>query len=189
MENSPKPTRAEVSDVANAVIDGVDAMTLSDETAVGKYPIETLETMKKIIINMEDNLDYDKFMDNKKNDHIGDVTTIIAENVAASANKIKASAIIASSLSGYTAKMISSFHPSCPIIVTTPNEQTARSLSLNYGTMSVVTPLFNATDDIVENGLREAKKILPLEDATVIVTGSFPSDANITNFMKIETIK
>jgi hypothetical protein len=55
--------------------------------------------------------------------------------------------------------------------------------------MSVVTPLFNATDDIVENGLREAKKILPLEDATVIVTGSFPSDANITNFMKIETIK
>lgn len=189
MENSPKPTRAEVSDVANAVIDGVDAVTLSGETAIGMYPLETLQIMKKIIINMEDNLDYNKFMIEKKNDVQDDITTIIASNVAVSANKLKASAIVASSISGYTAKMISSFRPSCPIIVTTPSEQTARGLSLNYAVIPVVAPMFDSTDEIVANGLKEVKKLIPLENDIVIITGSFPSDTNSTNFMKIEQIK
>lgn len=189
MEHSPKPTRAEVSDVANAVIDGVDAVMLSGETAIGMYPLETLETMKRIVINMENNIDYNKFMIEKQDVAQNDITTIIASNVANSANKLKAAAIVASSISGYTAKMISSFHPSCPIIVTTPSEQTARSLSLNYATIPVVAPMYESTDEIVANGLNEVKNLIPLENDIVIITGSFPSETNGTNFMKIEQIK
>jgi pyruvate kinase len=188
MERSPKPTRAEVSDVANAVVDGVDAVMLSGETAVGLYPLETLRTMRKIINNMEENIDYDKFMMSKRDMTQVDITTIIAINVANSANKLKAAAIVASSISGYTAKMISSFRPRCPIIVTTPSEQTARGLSLNYATVPVVSPMFTSTDEIIDNGLRAVKNLIPLANDTVIITGSFPSNANTTNFMKIEQI-
>ena len=103
------------------------------------------------------------------------ITAIIASNVADSANKLNSKAIVASSLSGYTAKMISCFRPKCPIVVTTPNVQTARGLSINYGTIPVITPMFTSTDEIVENGLkRSTQKLIPLEDSTVIITGSFP---------------
>ncbi|MFA5407850.1 MAG: pyruvate kinase, partial [Bacilli bacterium] len=189
MEESPKPTRAEVSDVANAVVDGVDAVMLSGETAIGLYPLETLGVMKKIIINMEENLEYGKFLLDKKDMAQDDVTTIIASNVANSANKLKAAAIAASSISGYTAKMISSYRPCCPIIVTTPNEETARGLSLNYAVIPVLAPMFDSTDEIVANGLKEVEKLISLDNATVIITGSFPSETNGTNFMKIEQIK
>ncbi|MDD2469505.1 MAG: pyruvate kinase [Bacilli bacterium] len=189
MEHNAKPTRAEVSDVANAVIEGVDAVTLSGETAIGKHPIEAVEIMEKIISNMELNLEYNRYMTSEDNFDQDDITTIIANSVASSANKLKAAAIVASSISGYTAKMISSFRPRCPIIVTTPNEQTARGLSLNYGTMTVVTPMFNSTDDIVNNGLREVKNLIPMEEGIVIITGSFPCEKHNTNFMKIEQIK
>lgn len=188
MECNLKPTRAEVSDVANAVIEGVDAVTLSGETAVGAYPIETVETMNRIIINMENNLDYDKFKNDRGCNNEESITAIIASNVADSANKLNSKAIVASSLSGYTAKMISCFRPKCPIVVTTPNVQTARGLSINYGTIPVITPMFNSTDEIVENGLKEVQKLIPLEDSTVIITGSFPVNNSNTNFMKIEKI-
>jgi pyruvate kinase len=188
MENSATPTRAEVSDIANAVIEGVDAVTLTDETAIGKYPLETINTMRKVIVKMEENLDYDKYMTDSNGLDEDDITKIIAQNVVMSANTLASSAIVASSISGYTAKLISSFHPSCPIIVTTPNEQTARSLSLNYAVTSVVAPIFNSTDDIINNGIREAKRLIEMKDTTVIVTGSFPIENNSTNFMKIEKI-
>ncbi len=187
MEHNSTPTRAEVSDVANAVVEGVDAVMLSDETAVGKYPLEALETMNKIIQNMEANLDYNKY--NECINESKDITTIIAQSVVSSANKLKSAAIIASSRSGYTARKISNYRPSCPIIVTTPSEHTARSLSINYGTISVVTPVFDSTDEIISNSLNEASKILDIKDSSVIVTGSFPNNINDTNFMKIENIK
>lgn len=188
MTRSLRPTRAEVNDVATAVIDGVDAVMLSDETAIGKHPLETLEAMNRIVINMEQNLDYEHFTDIKSNEVSDDITTIIASSVASSANKLKSKAIVASSISGYTAKKISSYRPRCPIIVTTPREETARGLSLNYGTISIVTPMFESTDDIVENSLKEVHKLMRLENDTVIITGSFPNDIHNTNFMKIEQI-
>lgn len=184
-----KPTRAEVSDVANAVIEGVDAVTLSEETAVGRYPIETVATMERIISNMESNIEYDRYTICKTDDSQEDITTIIANSVASSADKLKASAVVASSISGYTAKVISSFRPRCPIIVTTPNEQTARGLSLNFGTIPVITPMFSSTDEIVDKGLAIARQLLSIEEGIVIITGSFPSQKNNTNFMKIEQIK
>jgi pyruvate kinase len=186
MQNNPRPTRAEVSDVANAVMEGVDAVTLSDETAIGNYPIETIKTMHNIIVNMEENLEEN--LGNKWTSDVDDITKVIAEGVVNSANKLKAAAIVSSSISGYTAKMISSFRPKCPIIVTTPNEFTARGLSLNYGVIPVLAPLFDSTDDIVSNGLKEVKNLIPLHNDTVIITGSFPSNVNTTNFMKIEHI-
>lgn len=188
MENSAKPTRAEVSDVANAVIDGVDAVMLSGETAVGMYPTETIEVMTKIVENMENNLDYNKYMNQKIDDQSDDIPTMIARSVVSSANRLKSSAIVASSLSGYTARKISSYRPSCPVIVTTPSEHTARSLSINYGTIPVVTPTLESTDEIVKTSIEEAQKLVPVDSGTVIITGSFPNNSHDTNFMKIEKI-
>lgn len=187
MERNPKPTRAEVSDVANAVVEGVDAVMLSDETAIGMYPIKSLEMINRIVINMEANME-----DNTNFQHdinLSDITAMIASNVVASASKLNSAAIIASSISGNTARLISGFRPRCPIVVTTPEEQTARSLSLNYGAIPVVMAMSNSTDQIIENGLDATRRLIPLENTTVIITGSFPYVENGTNFMKIEQIK
>lgn len=191
MQNNPKPTRAEVSDVANAVIDGVDAVMLSDETAIGKYPIETVEMMNKIIENIEDHLDYDHILSEKILNDKEDITTVIAHNVVYSSNRLKTDAIVVSTMTGYTARMVSSFRPYSIIIASTPNEAVARSLTLNWGIVPTVTKMFNSTDEIVKNAIKTAKEKMKLsENARIIITGAFPmtKDHN-TNFMKIEEIK
>lgn len=190
MEENPRPTRAEVSDVANAVIDGVDAVMLSGETAVGKYPLETVEMMTKIIEDTEDSLDYEDLLHNHplKNTDL-DITTVIAHNVVDSANALKAKAIVVSSISGYTARKVSLFRPSCIILVTTPNELTACSLALQWGVKAIIVDMFNSTDQIIDNAIRTAKEAIPLEGEKIIITGGFPIDDNKnTNFIKIEEI-
>ena len=189
MESKPRPTRAEVSDVANAVFDNVDALTLSGETAVGKYPIETIKMMNKIIIETEKNFDYDDMMRPKV--ETPDITTVISSNVVNAANILDAKAIIASTLSGYTAKKISSFRPECIIFTTTPNIKTATSLSLNWGIYPVVIDKLKTTDEIIERSVLEAKKALELKEKdVVIITGGFPfKNTKNTNFMKIEEIE
>ncbi|MDD3048625.1 MAG: pyruvate kinase [Bacilli bacterium] len=189
MQFNPRPTRAEVSDVANAVVDGVDAVMLSEETAVGKYPVETVETMSKIIECIEKNIDYDHLLNSKPLLDTKDITSVIAHNVVDSANRIKAKAIVVSTISGYTAQMVSGFRPICPIVVTTPNKDTARSLSLNYGTVPVLVEMFDSTDKIVANAVSVVKEMFVLENDKIIITGGFPMATNkSTNFMKIEEI-
>ena len=189
MQNSAKPTRAEISDIANAVVDGVDAVMLSEETAVGSYPIATLDVMRKTIINMEDNLDYDIFAPFNENVNLDDVTSVIADSVVKSSKKLNSAAIITSTVSGNTAKKISSSRPSSPIIAITPSEATARSLSLYFGITSIVTRFYDNTDDIIKYSLKHASEIMPFKNTTVIITGSFPYQDSHTNFMKIEKIE
>ncbi len=190
MQQKSRPTRAEVSDVANAVIDGVDAVLLSEETAIGNYPIESIEMATKILVNIEENLNYNDILHKKSFAETEDITTIIAHNVVNSANKLRVKAIVVSTISGYTARMVSSFRPYCPIIVTTPNEAVARSLTLNWGVISVITKMLNSTDEIVKISTVIARKELNLKkDDIVIISGGFPiSDDQNTNFMKIEKL-
>ncbi len=190
METNSRPTRAEVSDVANAILDGADAVMLSGESAVGNYPIEAIETMNKIIDNTECNMDYDELLIKHTNSENVDVTTVISHSVVDAANMLNAKAIIATTISGYTARKISSHRPCCPIIATTPKRDTATSLSLNWGVLPVVVSKYNTTDEIVKNAIKIAKENIPVEkDDKIIITGGFPVVKNkFTNFLKIEEI-
>jgi len=190
MQEIPMPTRAEVSDVANAVIDNTDAVMLSGETAIGNYPIKTIEMMAKIITNIEQELDYEKILDSKEIGDKEDITTIIAYNVVSSASKLKADAILVSTISGYTARKVSNFRPICPIITVTPNQEVASSLSLNWGVKPVLSPMFNSTDEIVNNAINTYKDKFETDEGRIIITGGFPMNKERnTNFIKIEEIK
>ena len=187
MEFSPRPTRAEVSDVANAILDGTDAIMLSGETASGEFPIETVSIMSQIACETERRFDATRVNFDFETPSI---TKVIASSVVEAANKLQSKNIVASTTSGYTARQVSKYRPNCMIIATSQNEKTVRSLVLNYGIEPVLVPNFTSTDDIVENAVEVAKKVNELKkDDTIIITGGFPNNnVKHTNFMKIEKI-
>lgn len=190
MINNNRPTRAEVTDVYNAVINGTDAIMLSGETATGEYPVEVVKTMSTIAVQAESEIDYLNIKATRVEEN-DNVTDAIAESVVSSAKKLRASAIIASTNSGYTAQKVSNLRPPCPIIATTPNEKTSRSLALHFGVKAITVPLFETTDEIIANAKDIAKKILKLDQNDIIViTGGFPLyNVKHTNFMKIVNLK
>lgn len=190
MEHKSRPTRAEVSDVANAVLDGVDALMLSGETAIGENPVNTVITMKNIIESTEQSIDYEQLLNIHCNTRKDDLTSSISYSVVETANILKAKAIVASTLSGFTARKVSAFRPSCIIIATTPNKRVATSLSLNWGVIPVLVNVFKSTDEIIDEGLEICKKMLELKkEDKIIITGGFPfKKTKNTNFMKIEEI-
>jgi len=186
MEFSPRPTRAEVSDVANAILDGTDAIMLSGETASGNFPIETVSIMSKIACETEASFNIDNIIKNENNS----ITKVIASSVVDAADKLQSKNIVAATTSGYTARQVSKYRPNCIIIATSQNEKTVRSLVLNYGIYPVLVPNFTNTDDIVQNAIEVSKEINNLKkDDTIIITGGFPNNnVKHTNFMKIEKI-
>ena len=190
MQENPRPTRAEVSDVANAVLDGTDAVMLSSETAIGKYPIETVKTMNKIIDEIENEINYnDLLLEYSRKDKI-DISMAIAYSTVDSANRVKASAIVCSTLSGNTAKKISHYRPGCPVRAISPDEKTVRGLSINYGIIPMNAPVVTSTDEIVQISVDAAKKALNLTQGKIVIAGSFPlKKISYTNFMKIEEIR
>lgn len=187
MEFSPRPTRAEVSDVANAIIEGTDAIMLSGETATGNFPVETVNIMSKIALETEKNYKKEKVEINEEDQNI---TKVIASSVVDASLKLNCKNIVAATTSGYTARAISKYRPNCMIIATSQNEETVRSLCLNYGIYSVLVPNFSNTDDIVDNAIEVSKKICLLNKGdNIIITGGFPNKhVKHTNFMKIEQI-
>lgn len=190
MESKQRPTRAEVSDVANAVIDGVDAVMLSGETAVGSYPIETVKTMYKIIEETEKSLDHHKILNDCYNEDNEDTTSVLAYSTVEAANMLKVKAIVVTTISGYTARRVSNYRPNCPIIAVTPIDDTATSLSLNWGIIPVIIGKCNSTDEIIDVSTEIAKNNVELnKEDKIIVTGGFPfEEAKTTNFMKVEEI-
>jgi len=187
MEFSPRPTRAEVSDVANAILDGTDAIMLSGETASGNFPVETVSIMSKIACETEASFNIDNI--NLKNEN-NSITKVIANSVVDAADKLQSKNIVAATTSGYTARQVSKYRPNCIIIATSQNAKTVRSLVLNYGIYPVLVPNFTNTDDIVQNAIEVSKEINNLKkDDTIIITGGFPNNnVKHTNFMKIEKI-
>ena len=190
MENSLRPTRAEVSDIANAVIDGCDAVMLSDETTIGKYPIETLEMMERVINESEKGIDYLGLMDKATRTENQDITGIIAHSVIDGSNRIKASAIITPTNSGYTAKKMSRFRPACPIIAVSPNLETVKNLNLYYGVVPILVKEFDSLDKMIKESRAIAIDALKLKQKDkIIITGGYPfKDVKHTNFMKIEEL-
>lgn len=186
MKKNLRPTRAEVSDVANAVLDGTDAVMLSGETTSGKYPIETVKYMADICEEAE------KYYDNSfKNKVKTGVTETIAASVVESSKVFDIKVVVASTVSGYTARGISNLKPDCYILATCTTKEVARSLSLNYGVITTIVPFVKTTDDIIKLARKEAIRVLGLKEKDkVLITGGFSknTEKRITNFMKIEEI-
>jgi len=190
MQDNPRPSRAEVSDVYNAVLDGTDAIMLSGETTIGEYPVEAVSAMSKIAESAEEEINYlDFFAKTVKEKQ--DITCAVASGVVDSAYHLKAKVIVAATFSGYTARKLSRMRPICPVIATTPNQETARSLSLNWGIYPVIVNIFFNTDDIIYNAEQEAQKFFSLDVGDrMIITGGLPlGEVKHTNFMKVVEIK
>ncbi len=187
MENS-RPKRAETSDIANAVLDGTDAVMLSGETTIGKHPIETVKAMASICEVAEK---YAKFNYISNDELIDDVPKAIAENVVESANRLNAKLICAATISGTTARIISNLKPTAPILALCPDPKTGRRLALNWGVYPVDLNVCNSTDEVLELSVVKAKEFMPLNKGDkLILTGGFPNtdESRTTNLMKVEVI-
>ena len=189
MENMSRPTRAEVSDVANAVIDGVDVVMLSGETTIGKYPSQTVEMMSKIVESAEEDLNYYEFLDKTMRTEKQDITGSIAYSVVECSNRLKCQFIVTPTMSGYTAKKISRFRPKSVIIALSPDIDTVKELNMYYGVYPVLIKELKSFDEIMLRSKEIAKKLLKEEKGKIIITGGYPfSEVKHTNFMKIEEL-
>ena len=175
MIKNPRPTRAEATDIANAIYDGTTAIMLSGESAAGKYPVEAVKTMAKIAESAEKDIDYRSRM--RKNDD-GDkkeITNAIAYAACSAAMDLEAAAIITVTMSGFTAGAISRFKPKCPIIGCTTNERVYRQLNLQWGVSPLMIRRENNTDELFANAVVEAKKAGYVKSGdTVVITAGVP---------------
>ncbi len=189
MENHLRPTRAEVSDVANAVLDGTDAVLLSGETMIGAFPVETVDMLRKIINSAEQDIVYTGEITKLDLANLDD-TAVIAHSVADAASLLSCVAIVAPTISGYTARMVSKYRPVCPIIAISPNEETVKSLQLHFAIIPVLVSELKSLDKIIEVSKNMATKVIKTKIGDkVIVTGGYPfRDIKTTNFMKIEEL-
>lgn len=190
MENEIKPTRAEVSDVANATLDGVDAVMLSGETTVGKFPSETVLMMNKIIESTEQTVDYINLFDKSARSEKQDITGTIAQSVCECAQRLQCIAIVTPTKSGYTARKISRFRPKSVVVAITTDDVVARSLNLYYGIIPCVTEVYDSLDKMIDESRKVAlKELLTKPGDKIIITGGYPfKNVKHTNFMKIEEL-
>lgn len=189
MIHNPRPTRAEISDVANAVYDGTSAIMLSGETAAGKYPILTVKTMARIARQTEKNIDYVKIF--RDSDFIiKNTSDAISHATCGMAIDLGARAIVASTLSGMTARMVSRFRCPVPIVGMTTSEKTWRKLSLSWGVYPEMSEMYNSTDVLFYEAKKQAKKTLSLEkgDRVVITGGMTNGSSGNTDMIKVETV-
>ncbi|UHA72432.1 pyruvate kinase [Paenibacillus sp. 481] len=190
MQRNPRPTRAEASDVANAIFDGTDAIMLSGETAAGKYPVESVLTMSRIAEKAESALDYREIFLKQSSKQQPSVTDAISQAVANTALDLNAKAIISSTQTGHTARMVSKFRPKAPIIAATPSEQVMRGLSLTWGVVPVKSEQAASTDEmfaIAEQG--GVKSGLVSQGDLVVITAGVPIGcAGSTNLIKVSQI-
>ena len=196
MMRNPRPTRAEVTEVANAVYDGTDAVMLSGETAQGKYPVEALQMMVHIIENTEQHLDYDAML-NKAGGHLksGLSSAIGYSSVLAAAN-LNAKCIITPSVTGATTRVVSNMRPKQDILGVTPNERTLRRMSIYWGVRPLKSMQFNTTDDICNNAIELATAKQYIEPGDVVVlTAGIPSTnikqehTTTSNMRRIATVE
>jgi pyruvate kinase len=190
MKHNPRPTRAEVTDIANAVYNGTDAVMLSGETTTGEYPVETVASMASICEHIEESIDYKNIFADKE---VANSTDAIIKSVAEAANSLNTKLIVVPTFSGLSARLISNLEPKCPILALVADEDTANTLALNYGVFAHVVTKWNSMDQIFEEAMNEARKFTELHTGdNVIITGGFSTHSNgsvvPTNLMKIETI-
>ena len=190
MIKNPRPTRAEATDVANAIYDGTSAIMLSGETAAGKYPVEALHTMIKIAERAEEDIDYTKRFYERGNIQNPDITSAISHATCTTAIDLGAAAIVTVTKSGKTARMISKYRPKCPIIGCSPVEKVCRQLNLSWGVQPLLIAEENNTDDLFEHSVEAAKRNHYIKDGEIVViTAGVPLGvAGTTNLIKVHVV-
>lgn len=189
MQENPRPTRAEVSDVANAIYDGTDAIMLSGESAQGKYPEEAVMVMNKIALKTESTLDYASLHRKAVRTATNDSSEAICMSVAEIATKFNVSAIVAFTESGFTAMKMSRYRPECPIIAATPIENTLRKLALNWGVKAVSCKQMDTTEGLLNLAEVIAKENGIHAGETILVTGGTPGIKGTTSYLQLITVK
>ena len=187
MYENPRPSRAEVSDVANAVLDGTDCVMLSGETTIGKYPVHAVEIMSRICKHVESTIDYTKHVAYKGTVGIEDT---IAKLVVGADEYSDIKLIVTPTMSGFTASKISNLRPNSIILACCTSSHVAEKVVLNFGVKPVITEVYESTDKIIENAKKIAKEEFDLKKGDLIViTGGFPlGKAETTNYLRIVEI-
>ena len=190
MIRNPRPTRAEANDVANAVIDGSDAIMLSGETASGAYPVEAVKTMAKIARAMEESIDYDELLREKILMNDRNITNSIGKSTCQIAADINADAIITATTSGGTSRAIAKFRPKNQIIAVTTDEKVRRQLSLTWGVEALLSEKIFSTDEVIANAVEISKAHGYVKSSdTVVLTAGVPVGlAGSTNLIKVQTV-
>lgn len=190
MQQNPRPTRAEASDVANAILDGSDAIMLSGETAAGDYPVESVETMDKIARRAEEAFDYRSVVSTRRREKHGNMTEAIGQAAAYTAINLGVKAVLAPTRSGQTARMIAKYRPGCPIIALTSTEKNSKKLSLVWGVYSIVGRNVRSIDEVIQDSVDQSVLHGYLEngDAVIITAGVPVGEVGTTNLMKIHVV-
>ncbi len=191
MTHNPRPTRAETSDVANAVYDGTSAVMLSGETAVGEYPVKALKTMAQICIKAEEDINYVKRFEGRHLKEGMDVTNAICHSACTTAHDLGAAAIITVSKSGFTPRVLSGFRPKCPIIAGCMNERVYRQLSLSWGVTPIRTEMKKTSDALFDHVVEQTLKqtsLIEKGDVVVITGGTSVGISGTTNILKVQLV-
>jgi len=188
MVRNPRPTRAEVTDVANAIFDGTDAIMLSEETALGKYPLKSIKIMNKIAIKTEESLDYEKILQERALSVKATVPDAISNATCQIAHDLKAAAIVIFTISGSTARLVARYRPGIPIMAGSPEESTVRKLALSWGVYPHKSQKIKDTDDMICKAKNTAQRIGQLGRGEIIViTAGIPfAIPGITNLIRVE---
>ncbi len=198
MIRNPRPTRAEVTDVANAVYDGTDAVMLSGETAQGKYPVEALKMMVQIVENTESHLDYDVLLKKAQQHRRQSISSAIGFSTVATADNLDAKCIVAPTMSGATAKVVSKFKPKADVIGVSPDEATLRRMQIYWGVRPLKSIPLKSMEDVCENALEMVKAKQYVEPGDIVVLtaglpapmGSYSYAGNSgSNMMRIAVIE
>ncbi|MHB0998788.1 MAG: pyruvate kinase [Armatimonadota bacterium] len=190
MIHNRRPTRAEVTDVANAIFDGTDAIMLSGETAVGDYPVDTVTMMSKIAVEAENSLDYHRLWEERAAAAVVSVTDAIAQSTVDIALDLDAAAIVTPTSSGATARAVSKYRPSAPIIAAPTMPSTSRQLALSWGVYPVLVAPSRSTDDMIQEAVEGAARAGLVKDGdTIVLTAGIPAGVpGRTNLIKVHTV-
>ncbi|MFC5450835.1 pyruvate kinase [Paenibacillus aestuarii] len=189
MQRNPRPTRAEVSDVANAVLDGSDVVMLSGETAAGKYPVEAVTMMAQIAERVEQTMEHRSALDAQLQSN-NEVTEVLCQSVVSTSNKLHAAAILTPTESGFTARMIAKYRPEAPILAITSNEYTINYLSMVQGVIPIRGEISDSTDALIRQAITQAEALgyVKKDDLTVVSAGIPIGKSGTTNLMKVEKV-
>ena len=187
MMHNPRPTRAEATDVANAIYDGTTAIMLSGETASGAYPLEAVRTMSRIAAAAENDIDYRRRFMNRPDEINADITTAISHSTCMVAQDINAKAIVTVTMSGFTARRISKYKPTCPIVACSVSEPVACQMNLLYGVIPLNIPQEDNEEMLFEAAVMAAKKAGVVEkgDKVVLTAGVPLGETGNTNMVRV----
>jgi pyruvate kinase len=191
MVTNPRPTRAEASDVANAILDGTSAVMLSAETASGEYPVESVETMARIAAIAEAQLSPDHALQHIRAKKAHSSTEAICEAAVEIAYELDAKAIATATYTGHTARWMASYRPPAPVVAVTPRADVQRQLALAWGVIPILAPDYETTDEMIECAARKTQEAgLAGPGDRIVITAGIPTGAgHETNMLKVHVVQ